>query len=51
MRLGIHLFSNKVHVITPCLINDALTERITYSDSWCSPLELSKSICKESMIL
>ena len=39
-------FLNKVHVITPCLINDALTERITYSDSWCSPLELSKSICK-----
>ena len=47
MRLGIRLFFlNKIHVITPCLINDALTKKITYSDSWCTPLEISQSICK-----
>ena len=39
-------YLNKIHVVSPCFINDALTEKITYSNSWCSPLEFSESICK-----
>ena len=44
-------FQNKVQVITPCLLSDALTEKTIYSDSWCSPLSLVRVFVKESMIL
>lgn len=39
-------FLNKIHIVTPCALNDLVESKIDFSDSWCSDEEISLSICK-----
>ena len=36
---------NKIHLLSPCFLNDPISKFITYSDNWCSQEEISLSIC------
>ena len=37
---------NKLHLLSPCLIGDPIRSFISFPDGWCSPEEISISICK-----
>mgnify|MGYP001238440046 CR=1 FL=1 len=41
-------FLNKLHVATPCLLNDGLNNRVQFSDNWCTQEDFSMSICNGS---
>jgi len=41
-------YLNKLHVATPCLLNNYVNSYINYSDNWCTEDEMAKSICKGS---
>ena len=37
---------NKLHLLSPCSIGDPIRSFIPYPDGWCTPEEISISICK-----
>ena len=39
-------YLNKLHVASPCLINNYVNSYINFSDNWCTEDEMAKSICK-----
>ena len=41
-------YLNKLHVASPCLINNYVNSYINFSDNWCTEDEMAKSICKGS---
>jgi len=41
-------YLNKLHVASPCLINNYVNSYINFSDNWCTEEEVAKSICKGS---
>ena len=41
-------FLNKLHVATPCLLNNYVNNYINFSDNWCTEGEVAKSICNGS---
>ena len=41
-------YLNKLHVASPCLINNYVNSYINFSDNWCTEDQIAKSICKGS---
>ena len=41
-------YLNKLHVASPCLLNNYVNNYINFSDNWCTVDEVAKSICKGS---
>ena len=41
-------FLNKLHVATPCLVNEGFNNIVKFSDNWCTQEDFSKSICNGS---
>ena len=41
-------YLNKLHVASPCLLNNYVNSYINFSDNWCTEDEMAKSICKGS---
>ena len=41
-------YLNKLHVASPCMLNNYVNNYINFSDNWCTEDEVAKSICKGS---
>tara|TARA_B100002019_G_scaffold120729_1_gene103667 strand:- start:405 stop:2009 length:1605 start_codon:yes stop_codon:yes gene_type:complete len=41
-------YLNKLHVASPCMLNNYVNNYINFSDNWCAEDEVAKSICKGS---
>ena len=41
-------YLNKLHVASPCLLNNYVNSYINFNDNWCTEDEIAKSICKGS---
>ncbi len=41
-------YLNKLHVSSPCLLNNYVKNYINFSDNWCTEDEVAESICKGS---
>ena len=41
-------YLNKLHVSSPCLLNNYVNSYINFSDNWCTEDQMAESICKGS---